>query len=81
MQESKKNLSAKENKKGQKGIMDGEYDWSKVTETRKIGYFKSQIKTNIVKYSYKDGKLNFVNENSVEGCVDSICLLMKKPNA
>ena len=45
--------------------------WSKVTRNKKIGYFKSQIKTNIVKYSYKDGKLNFVNENSVEGYVDS----------
>ena len=70
MQESKKNLSAKEIKKVKKAY-GGEYDWSKVTETRKIGYFKSQIKTNIVKYSYKDGKLNFVNENSVEGYVDS----------
>ena len=70
LQESKKNLSAKEIKKVKKAY-GGEYDWSKVTETRKIGYFKSQIKTNIVKYSYKDGKLNFVNENSVEGYVDS----------
>lgn len=70
LQESKKNLSAKEIKKVKK-TYGGEYDWSKVTETRKIGYFKSQIKTNIVKYSYKDGKLNFVNENSVEGYVDS----------
>ena len=70
LQESQKNLSAKEIKKVKKAY-GGEYDWSKVTETRKIGYFKSQIKTNIVKYSYKDGKLNFVNENSVEGYVDS----------
>ena len=70
LQESKKNLSAKEIKKVKKAY-GGEYDWSKVTETRKIGYFKSQVKTNIVKYSYKDGKLNFVNENSVEGYVDS----------
>lgn len=70
MQESKKNLLTKEIKKVKKAY-GGEYDWSKVTETRKIGYFKSQIKTNIVKYSYKDGKLNFVNENSVEGYVDS----------
>ena len=70
LQESKKNLLAKEIKKVKKAY-GGEYDWSKVTETRKIGYFKSQIKTNIVKYSYKDGKLNFVNENSVEGYVDS----------
>ena len=70
LQEFKKNLSAKEIKKVKKAY-GGEYDWSKVTETRKIGYFKSQIKTNIVKYSYKDGKLNFVNENSVEGYVDS----------
>lgn len=70
LQEAKKNLSAKEIKKVKKAY-GGEYDWSKVTETRKIGYFKSQIKTNIVKYSYKDGKLNFVNENSVEGYVDS----------
>ena len=70
LQESKKNLSAREIKKVKKAY-GGEYDWSKVTETRKIGYFKSQIKTNIVKYSYKDGKLNFVNENSVEGYVDS----------
>ena len=70
LQESKKNLSAKEIKKVKKAY-GGEYDWSKVTETRKIGYIKSQIKTNIVKYSYKDGKLNFVNENSVEGYVDS----------
>ena len=70
LQEYKKNLSAKEIKKVKKAY-GGEYDWSKVTETRKIGYFKSQIKTNIVKYSYKDGKLNFVNENSVEGYVDS----------
>ena len=70
LKESKKNLSAKEIKKVKKAY-GGEYDWSKVTETRKIGYFKSQIKTNIVKYSYKDGKLNFVNENSVEGYVDS----------
>lgn len=43
----------------------------RLQKQRKIGYFKSQIKTNIVKYSYKDGKLNFVNENSVEGYVDS----------
>ena len=70
LQESPKNLSAKEIKKVKKAY-GGEYDWSKVTETRKIGYFKSQIKTSIVKYSYKDGKLNFVNENSVEGYVDS----------
>ena len=70
LKESKKNLSAKEIKKVKKAY-GGEYDWSKVTETRKVGYFKSQIKTNIVKYSYKDGKLNFVNENSVEGYVDS----------
>lgn len=70
LQESQKNLSAKEIKKVKKAY-GGEYDWSKVTETRKIGYFKSQVKTNIVKYSYKDGKLNFVNENSVEGYVDS----------
>ena len=70
LQESKKNLLAKEIKKVKKAY-GGEYDWSKVTETRKIGYFKSHIKTNIVKYSYKDGKLNFVNENSVEGYVDS----------
>ena len=70
LQEAKKNLSAKEIKKVKKAY-GGEYDWSKVTETRKIGCFKSQIKTNIVKYSYKDGKLNFVNENSVEGYVDS----------
>lgn len=70
LQESKKNLSAKEIKKVKKEY-GGEYDWSKVIETRKTGYFKSQIKTNIVKYSYKDGKLNFVNENSVEGYADS----------
>ena len=70
LQESTKDLSAKEIKKVKKEY-GGEYDWSKVIETRKTGYFKSQIKTNIVKYSYKDGKLNFVNENSVEGYADS----------
>ena len=29
LQESKKNLSSQGNKKGQKGNMDGEYDWIK----------------------------------------------------
>lgn len=69
--EKYKELSSGKINKLKKIYGKDKYDWSKVTKITKKGIFRNKTNTNIIKYSYKAGKLNFVTESSVEGYADT----------
>ena len=67
VKETSKNLSAKKIKKLREIYDENQFDLSKVTEVKKQSVFLDKNTINIIKYKYKNGKLEYVSYNKING--------------
>ena len=70
VKETSKNLSAKKIKKLREIYDENQFDLSKVTEVKKQSVFLDKNTINIIKYKYKNGKLEYVSDNKINGRLD-----------